>query len=152
MTYGTLPPAPEGFEHKFATVKGLRFHYVAGGTEKQRTIVLLAGFPESWYAWRNVMPLLERHFRVVAVDLPGQGDSDRPLDGYDTQTVAQRVHGLLDHLDTKQYCLAAHDVGAWVAFPYAYLFGDEVQGLTLMDAGIPGITLPDMLPSSSDKS
>jgi pimeloyl-ACP methyl ester carboxylesterase len=152
MMHGVLPAAPEGFEHKFATVNGLRFHYVAGGAEKERTIVLVAGFPESWYAWRKVMPLLGSRFRVVAIDLPGQGDSDRPLDGYDTQTVALRVHDLLDHLGLKRYCLAAHDVGAWVAFPYAYLFGEEIQALTLMDAGIPGITLPDMLPSSSDRS
>jgi pimeloyl-ACP methyl ester carboxylesterase len=152
MMHGELPVPPEGFDHGFATVKGLRSHYVAGGAEGERTIVLLAGFPESWYAWRKVMPLLGSRFRVVAIDLPGQGDSDRPLDGYDTQTVAQRTHDLLDHLGLKRYCLAAHDVGAWVAFPYTYLFGEEVQALTLLDAGIPGITLPDMLPSSSDLS
>ena len=152
MTSGELPPAPAGFDHSFATVKGIRFHYVAGGAAGGRAIVLLAGFPESWYAWRKVMPLLGSHFRVIAIDLPGQGDSDRPLDGYDTQTVAQRVHDLVDHLGIARYCLAAHDVGAWVAFPYAYLFGDEILALTLMDAGIPGVTLPDLLPSSSDKS
>lgn len=152
MIHGILPAAPDGFEHQFAIVKGLRFHYVAGGAEKGRTIVLLAGFPESWYAWRKVMPVLGHHFRVIAIDLPGQGDSDRPLDGYDTQTVAQRTHNLLEHLGIKRYCLAAHDVGAWVAFPYAHLYSEEVQALVLMDAGIPGVTLPDMLPSSSDRS
>ncbi|WP_019092199.1 alpha/beta fold hydrolase [Komagataeibacter europaeus] len=152
MIRGTLPIAPVGFAHHFATVNGLRFHYVAGGADSGRTIVLLAGFPESWYAWRSVMPLLGRNFRVIAIDLPGQGDSDRPLDGYDTQTVARRVHDLVDHLALKRYCLAAHDVGAWVAFPYGLMFGDEIEALTLMDAGIPGITLPNMLPSSPDRS
>jgi pimeloyl-ACP methyl ester carboxylesterase len=152
MIHGTLPATPAGFAHHFATVKGLRFHYVTAGAEAERAVVLLAGFPESWYAWRKVMPALAPNFRVVAIDLPGQGDSDRPLDGYDTQTVARRVHDLVEHLGLKQYCLAAHDVGAWVAFPYALMFGDEIEALTLMDAGIPGITLPEMLPSSSDKS
>ncbi|WP_027211399.1 alpha/beta fold hydrolase [Burkholderia sp. WSM2232] len=152
MIHSALPAAPEGFDHKFATVKGLRFHYVEGGADGEHTIVLIAGFPESWYAWRKVMPLLGSRSRIIAIDLPGQGDSDRPLDGYDTQTVAQRVHDLLAHLGLKRYCLAAHDVGAWVAFPYAHLFGEEIQALTLMDAGIPGITLPDMLPSSSSSS
>jgi pimeloyl-ACP methyl ester carboxylesterase len=152
MIHGALPAAPAGFEHGFATAKGLRYHYVAGGANAERTVVLIAGFPESWYAWRKVMPLLGSRFRVVAIDLPGQGDSDRPIDGYDTQTVAQRVHDLVSHLGLKRYSLAAHDVGAWVAFPYAHLFGEEVEALALMDAGIPGITLPDMLPSSSDRS
>lgn len=152
MIHGTMPAAPAGFTHRFATVDGLRFHYVASGGASEHTVVLLAGFPESWYAWRKVMPVLALDFRVVAIDLPGQGDSDRPLDGYDTQTVARRVHDLVEHLGLKRYCLAAHDVGAWVAFPYALMFGDEIEALTLMDAGIPGITLPDMLPSSSDKS
>lgn len=152
MIHGALPPAPAGFAHHFAMAGGLRFHYVMGGAASGRTIVLLAGFPESWYAWRHVMPLLGAHFRVVAIDLPGQGDSDKPLDGYDTQTVARRVHDLITHLGLGRYCLAAHDVGAWVAFPFASMFGDEIEALALMDAGIPGVTLPDMLPSASDKS
>lgn len=152
MIHGTMPAAPAGFAHDFAAVKGLRFHYVAGGAEDAFPVVLLAGFPESWYAWRKVMPMLAETYRVIAVDLPGQGDSDRPLDGYDTQTVAMRVHGLVERLGLKRYYLAAHDVGAWVAFPYALMFGEEIRALTLMDAGIPGITLPDRLPSSPDLS
>ena len=63
------------------------------------------------------MTELRERYRIVAIDLPGQGDSDKPLDGYDTQTVAQRLHGLVQALDLGQYFLAAHDVGAWVAFP-----------------------------------
>jgi len=152
MIHGTLPKTPTGFAHRFTTVNGLRYHHVEGGAGSARTIVLVAGFPESWYAWRKVMPALASNFHIVAIDLPGQGDSDRPLDGYDTQTVARRLHDLVVHLGLERYCLAAHDVGAWVAFPYALMFGKEIEALTLMDAGIPGITLPDMLPSSSDKS
>jgi pimeloyl-ACP methyl ester carboxylesterase len=152
MIHGTLPAPPAGFAHRFATVNGLRLHYVAGGAESGIPVVLLAGFPESWYAWRKVMPELARTFRVVAIDLPGQGDSDRPLDGYDTRTVAERVHDLVGHLGLRGYCLAAHDVGAWVAFPYANMFGEEIRAMALLDAGIPGITLPDALPSSADRS
>jgi pimeloyl-ACP methyl ester carboxylesterase len=150
--HGHLPSAPVGFAHRFARVNGLRFHFVTGGANAERDVVLLAGFPESWFAWRHVMPILGERFRVVAIDLPGQGDSDRPIDGYDTQTVAERVHQLVRHLGLSRYSLAAHDVGAWVAFPYALLFGDEIDSLVVMDAGIPGITLPDMLPSAPDKA
>ncbi|WP_307892069.1 alpha/beta fold hydrolase [Bacillus swezeyi] len=145
-----LDPALAGFKHYFQTVDGVRLHYVEGGNENGEVVVLLAGFPESWFAWRKVMPLLAPTFKLIALDLPGQGDSDRPAVGYDTKTLAIMVHKFLQQLGTKRYFLAAHDVGAWVAYPYAALFGDEVQRLALMDAGIPGITLPDALPTAPE--
>ena len=88
-------PALAGFEHRFATVSGLRLHYVTGGKEDGNVAVLLAGFPESWFAWRKVMPLLGQSYKVIALDLPGQGDSDRPQAGYDTKTIATTVHSLI---------------------------------------------------------
>ncbi len=142
----------EGFDHRFETVGGVRLHYVTGGKPDGDVVVLLAGFPESWFAWRKLMPLLATAYKIVAPDLPGQGDSDRPLGGYDTQTLATRVHELLQQLGIGQYALVAHDVGAWVAYPYAALFGDEVRRLVLMDAGIPGITLPEALPTAPDRA
>lgn len=77
---------------------------------------LLAGFPESRFAWRKVIPQLALNFKVIAIDLPGQGDSDPPLDGYDTQASATKVHGLLDQLKIDRYFMAGHDEGAWVAY------------------------------------
>ena len=145
-------PSVEGFEHRFATIDGVRMHYVTGGRADGEVVVLLAGFPESWFAWRKVMPRLAGTYRIVAPDLPGQGDSDRPMDGYDARTLATRVHGLLRQLGLSSYFLAAHDVGAWVAYPYAALFKGEVRRLVLMDAGIPGITLPDALPTAPDQA
>lgn len=141
-----------GFAHRYATVDGVRVHYVLGGNPDGDTVVLLAGFPESWYAWRRVMPVLGERYRVISPDLPGQGDSDRPLDGYDTRSLASTLHSLLAALGATRYHVAAHDVGAWVAWPYAALFGDEVERIVLMDAGIPGITLPDALPVAPDRA
>ncbi|HEY0211051.1 alpha/beta hydrolase [Acerihabitans sp.] len=152
-----------GFVHRFATVAGIRMHYVDNGSidngsidnenaQERPVVVLLAGFPESWFAWRKVMPLLAPAYRVIAPDLPGQGDSDRPQGGYDTESLAKTVHGLLRQLGIRRYFLAAHDIGAWVAFPYAALYGDEVRRLALLDAGIPGITLPDALPTAPDRA
>ena len=145
-------PMLKGFDHRFATVDGVRMHYVTGGKADGEVVVLLAGFPESWFAWRKIMPLLAGTYRIVAPDLPGQGDSDRPQGGYDTQALATMLHGLLRQLGVSRYCMAAHDVGAWVAYPYAALFGGEVRRLVLMDAGIPGITLPDALPTAPDRA
>lgn len=142
----TLP----GFVHRYANVEGVRLHYVTGGNPQGETLVLLAGFPQSWFAWRQVMARLASTYRIIAPDLPGQGDSDRPETGYDTRSLATKVHGLLSSLAISRYYLAAHDVGAWVAWPYAALYGDEVKRLALLDAGIPGITLPDALPVTPD--
>lgn len=152
MTEATPLPAPEGFAHRFKRVDGLRFHYVDGGREDAPALIFLAGYPQSSVAWYDVMEQLGDRYRILAIDLPGQGDSDKPVDGYDTETVARRVHGLVRSLGLGRYFLAAHDVGAWVAFPYAHLFEDEIRALVLMDAGIPGVTLPEHLPSDSDKS
>lgn len=140
------------FQHRYATVEGIRMHYVTGGNPQGETVFFLAGFPQSWYAWRKVMQRMSAAYRIIAIDLPGQGDSDRPESGYDTRSLAEKVHGLLTQLDITRYFLAAHDVGAWVAWPYTALYGSEVKRLALLDAGIPGITLPDALPVTPDKA
>lgn len=134
------------FQRHFATVGSQRLHYLRAGDEHPQTVVLLAGFPQSSYAWRAVMPLLARRFNVIAPDLPGQGDSDFPAEGYDTDTVAARIVMLLQQLGVDRFCLAGHDVGAWVAWSLAAQFSEKVSRVALLDAGIPGITLPDTLP------
>jgi pimeloyl-ACP methyl ester carboxylesterase len=132
------------FEHKLVAAAGLRFHCVVGGNTGP-TVVLTAGFPQSWYAWRRVMPLLAPRFHVIAVDLPGQGDSDKPLGGYDTQTAARRVNALLKALGVDRHFLVGHDVGSWVAYPYAHEFQQELDGVVFLDANIPGVTLQPVI-------
>lgn len=127
------------FHHRFVQAAGVRCHVVEGGVGP--TVVLLAGFPQSWYAWRRVMPLLAANYHVVAIDLPGQGDSDKPVGGYDTFTTGARLHALLTAMGLSSYALVGHDIGAWVAYPYAARYEREVRKLVLLDANIPGVTL-----------
>lgn len=141
-----------GFSHHYATVEGVRLHYVSGGNPQGEVLLLLAGFPQSWYAWHQVMAQLGDRYFIIAPDLPGQGDSDKPLSGYDTQSLAEKVQGLMQKLAIERYYLAAHDVGAWVAWPYAMRYSQQIIKLALLDAGIPGITLPDALPATPDKA
>ncbi|MXP53122.1 MULTISPECIES: alpha/beta fold hydrolase [unclassified Pantoea] len=140
------------FSHHYATVDGVRIHYVSGGNPQGETLVLLAGFPQSWFAWRKVMALLGDRYFIIAPDLPGQGDSDKPYSGYDTTSLAEKVQGLLLQLNIHHYYLAAHDVGAWVAWPFALRYANQIKKLALLDAGIPGVTLPDALPATPDKA
>lgn len=139
-------------QHHFAQVNGLRLHYLSAGDPQQEALVLLAGFPQSSYAWREIIPLLAERFYIIAPDLPGQGDSDLPLNGYDTATLAQQTGALLQQLDVGEFYLAGHDIGAWVAFALAAQFPNRVKKVALLDAGIPGVTLPEALPVTSESA
>ncbi|MFS7873672.1 alpha/beta fold hydrolase [Streptomyces asiaticus] len=126
-------------QHRMVWADDLRFHIVEAG--EGPTIVLVAGFPQSCYAWRHLMPLLADRFHVIAVDLPGQGDSDKPVDGYDTLTTGKRLRSLLKVLGEDWYVLVGHDVGAWVGYAYAHQFAADLRGVVLLDGNIPGVTL-----------
>ncbi|OLR92626.1 alpha/beta fold hydrolase [Actinokineospora bangkokensis] len=142
----------EGFTHRWVDADGVRLHAVEGGRPDGPVVVLLAGFPQTWWAWRGVMTRLAGRCRVIALDLPGQGHSERPEGSYDTHTVAARVDAAVRALDVSDYWLAGHDVGAWVAFSLALGFADRLHGVALLDAGIPGITLPDAVPTDPDRA
>lgn len=82
-------------EHHVAKIDGTRFHYVTAGTGDP--VLLLPGWPESWIAWRKVLPLLvSAGRRVVVLDPRGFGESDKPAAGYDLDTAARDLHGFLE--------------------------------------------------------
>jgi pimeloyl-ACP methyl ester carboxylesterase len=127
-----LPPYDlAGFHHRWVDAQGIRLHAVEGGRPAGPTVVLLGGFPQTRWAWHKVMPGLAERFRVVALDLPGQGHSDRPRDGYGTHTIASRVQAAVSALNVPKYWLAAHDVGAWVAFSLALEYEERLHGVAL---------------------
>src|SRR5438128_11970046 len=108
--------------HAMADIEpGLRLHYVTAG-EGERVIVLLHGFPQTWWEWRHVIPVLaDAGFRVVAPDYRGAGHSQRPPGGYDKRTMAGDVHRLLrQHLQIDSpVILMGHDIGLLIAYAYA---------------------------------
>jgi pimeloyl-ACP methyl ester carboxylesterase len=131
-------PAPPGFHHGTATVDGVRLHYVLGGRGDD-VIVLLHGWPENWYEWVEVMPELARDHTVVAVDLPGLGDSHGSPPSYDKKTLAGYVHRLVaDELGYGRVHVVGHDFGAGVAFAYAAFHREAVADLTLLDFPLAG--------------
>ena len=126
------------FTHHTTSVNGIHLHYVMGGQGKP--VVLLHGWPQTWYAWRKVMPTLAQQYTVIALDMPGLGDSEQPQDGYDTRTIAKHIHGLVDKLGYKHIFLVGHDLGSWVSYAYASVYPDSVLRLVILDAAIPGVT------------
>jgi hypothetical protein len=69
------------FSHHTASVNGIQMHYVIGG--QGNPVVLLHGWPQTWYEWRHIMPALAKNYTVIVPDLRGLGDSSKPVDGYD---------------------------------------------------------------------
>ena len=81
------------FSHHMASVNGIQMHYVMGGHGDP--LVLLHGYPQSWYEWRYVMPFLAKNYTIVAPDLRGFGDSSKPLTGYDGNNTAEDIYQLM---------------------------------------------------------
>jgi pimeloyl-ACP methyl ester carboxylesterase len=134
-----------GFKSEYAAVNGVKLHYVEGG-EGQRTVVLIPGWPQTWYVWRKVMPELGKSYRVIAVDTRGMGDSSRPSTGYDTQTAAADISALMTKLHVMRYSVIGHDVGMWIAYPLASQHSQAIDRLVMTEALIPGVTpTPPML-------
>lgn len=137
-----------GRTHGMADIEpGLRLHYVTAGAG-DRTVVLLHGFPQTWWEWRHVIPgLVAAGFRVVAPDYRGAGDSWRPVGGYDKRTMAEDVRRLLrEHLAIDhRVALVGHDIGLMVAYAYAQAHRDEVSHLVVIDAPLPGTEVFDRL-------
>lgn len=125
------------FQHRYATLSGVKMHWAEAGSGPP--LVLLHGYPETWYEWRHVMPLLAGRFRVIAPDLRGLGDTSRPASGYDKRTVAADVRELIrDHLGLDRIGLAGHDWGGPVAYALTRLDADLVGRLAILDVVIPG--------------
>jgi pimeloyl-ACP methyl ester carboxylesterase len=128
------------FTHHTATVNGIQLHYVIGG--KGEPLVLLHGWPETWYEWRHVMPALAKKYTVIAPDLRGLGDSSKPPTGYDGKTVAEDIHQLVGKLGLKTIFLVGHDIGTFIVYSYAAAHPSEVKALAVMEAPIPGFYPP----------
>jgi pimeloyl-ACP methyl ester carboxylesterase len=134
-----------GFTSDYAEVNGVKLHYVEGG-QGERTVVLIPGWPQTWFAWRKVMPELGRTFRLIVVDPRGMGDSSRPDGGYDTETAARDISALMAHPGIACYSVIGHDIGMWIAYPLAARNGPAIDRLVVTEALIPGVTpTPPML-------
>ncbi|WP_380163400.1 alpha/beta fold hydrolase [Jannaschia sp. R86511] len=131
---------PSGFTEQSIQLEGVRLNYVRGGSGP--TLVLLHGYPQTWYMWRDLLPELARHYTVIAPDLRGAGQSSAPPTGYDKATMAADVHQLLVRLRLEtDVSLVGHDIGTMVAYAYAAAHPDQVRRLALTEAPIPDESL-----------
>jgi pimeloyl-ACP methyl ester carboxylesterase len=124
----------ETFTSRYLDIGDLRLHAVIGG--EGPPLLLVHGWPETWYAWRLLMPALARDFQVIAVDQRGRGLSDKPADGYDTGTLAADLIALMDALGHERFAVVGHDTGFAISYALAADHPERIDRLAL--AEIPG--------------
>ena len=128
----------DDYRHARAELGDVALHYVELG-EGPEALVLLHGFPQTWYEWRPIMPALGQHYRVIAPDMRGLGDSSRPAGDYDKKTVAGDIWRLVNgHLGIERFHLVGHDWGGPVAYRLAHDHAQAVRRLAILDVMIPG--------------
>ena len=137
MTTCFAANAQDRINERFATVNGVKLHYLVAGAGEP--VILLHGYAENSHMWRPLIPELAKTHTVVAPDLRGFGQSSKPANGYDKKTMAQDVHALALSLGFKRAIVVGHDIGLMVAYAYAAQFPNEVDRIVLMDAFLPGV-------------
>jgi pimeloyl-ACP methyl ester carboxylesterase len=123
--------------HHTAQVNGTRLHYVTAG--EGPPVMLLHGWPQTWYEWRHVIDLLADEYQVVAPDLRGFGYSAKPAAGYDAGTIAADLAALADHLGLRDVTVLGHDWGAVFGYVYAAKTPSQVRALGIVEMALPGV-------------
>jgi pimeloyl-ACP methyl ester carboxylesterase len=147
-----IRPDDQRWGHSFGPGAGtVNLHYITSG--RGRTpLVLLHGWPGFWYDWRHVIPRLQFDASLIAPDLRGFGDSDKPdlppSEGYTPEALADDVLALMDHVGFERAVVAAHDLGATVAQALARRAPDRVAALALFNPPYPGIGMRRFEPAA----
>ena len=137
------PNLPEGFSDtftsRFVDTGQLFQHAVVGGSGPP--LLLVHGWPQSWYAWRLVTPALARDFEVIAPDQRGVGPSAKPPDGYDTRTLAYDMVALMEALGHQRFAMVGHDTGMWMGYALAADHPDQLTRLAVAERHpLPGLS------------
>jgi epoxide hydrolase 4 len=125
--------AQELGEEGFADSGGVKIHYVTQG--KGPLVVLLHGFPDYWYSWRDQMPALAKTHQVVAVDQRGYNKSDKPegVENYAADKLVGDVAAVLRHFKADKAVIVGHDWGGFVAWHFAMTHPDKTDRLIVLN-------------------
>lgn len=117
----------------YITTNGVKLHYVTQG--EGPLMLMLHGFPEFWYSWRHQIPVFAEYYKVVALDLRGYNESDKPSDpqAYVIQELSKDVEGVIKGLGYDRCVLVAHDWGGAIAWYFAYHHPEMVEKLIVMN-------------------
>jgi microsomal epoxide hydrolase len=138
------------FTRRAVMAHGVPLNVLEGGAGP--LLVLVPGWPQSWYAWRKLMPTLAADYRVVVFDPPGLGGQPAPATGgCDTANIASHIDPLLNALGASDCLLVTHDIGCWIGYAYAVRQPRRVRKLVLVDAAIPGLAPPEVYKMTPDR-
>ena len=126
-----------GATHHLARVNGTDVHYVSSGSIGS-PILLVHGFPETWWTFHKVIPLLAQSHRVFAIDLPGVGDSGNEEGAYDTSTIAETLHALIVQLNAGPVHITAQDFSGSTVFRLVSTHPDDILSFTAVETSLPG--------------
>lgn len=135
---------PQDFEHRYAQVNGIRMHYAQAGHGPQ-LVVMLHGFPECWWSWRHQLamfrdtPALAERYTVIAPDLRGYNETDRPSWGYELDVLVQDIVELMRGLGHGRAIVAGHDWGGNIAWALAIARPELVQRLIALNIPHPAL-------------
>jgi pimeloyl-ACP methyl ester carboxylesterase len=119
-------------EHHRVDANGIVVHVVTAG--QGPAVLLLHGWPHTWFLWRKIIPVLAQRYRVIAPDLRGLGHTTRSSGGYDLHTLANDADALLDALAVPDAAVVGIDLGAPIAWMLAMLHPGRVRKLAVMES------------------
>jgi pimeloyl-ACP methyl ester carboxylesterase len=131
-------PGGSGILDTAAEARKIAFDRIGHGEK----VLLISGFPQTRRSWNRLIPLLSPKFETIPADLPSFGDSGFLAAPATTENVGKVFHAFVGNLGAPLH-VVAHDFGAWCAYSWALQFPQDFKSLTLIDAGIPGVTLTD---------
>jgi pimeloyl-ACP methyl ester carboxylesterase len=136
------PQLPAGFTDTYISylvdTGNVHLHAVVGGDGPP--LLLVPGWPQNWFAWRQLMPALARRFTVVAADPRGVNRSDRAPGGYDTGNLAADLVALMETLGHSRFAMIGHDVGMAVGYALAADHPERLARLAVAEASLPGVS------------
>jgi len=130
-----MPPVTPTLTRAETKLHGHRVSYRAGGREGAPLLLLVHGITNSSETWVPALPLLEQHFRVIAPDLLGHGESDKPRGDYSLGAAASLLRDLMLALDYERATVVGHSLGGGIAMQLAYQFPERVARLVLVSSG-----------------
>lgn len=137
MNPATLGATIPGVEHHRVSLNGTQLHYVSAGTSGS-PVMLVHGFPETWWVFHKLIPLLSRHHRVFAPDLRGFGDSATATAEHDSATAAEDLSELIARLDVGPVHLTGQDISGPTTFRVTATHPDRVRSYAAIETGLPG--------------
>ncbi|XP_046366749.2 epoxide hydrolase 4-like [Haliotis rufescens] len=126
---------PDLGTHGYVHLEEVKIHYVAQGDETKPLMLFVHGFPEFWYSWRYQLREFKKDYRVVAIDLRGYGDSDKPsgISNYNISKMVADLKQLIPALGYKSCVLVAHDWGGAIAWTFTAMHPELVDKLIMMN-------------------